>query len=527
MSTPEIMDGGDVLIVGAGLAGLYTALKLSPRPVTVLAAAPLKKGSSSSWAQGGVAAAIGKRDSSESHAKDTHIAGAGINDSEIVDLLTKDAAKRIEDLIKLGVSFDRDEDGELVLGREAAHSARRIVRVKGDMAGREIMTSLVGAVSVDPAITVIENHLAVELALCEEQVCGVYATKAGSTTPILITARAVLIATGGVGHLYQVTTNPKAVRGEGLGMAARAGADIADPEFVQFHPTAMAVGRDPAPLATEALRGEGATIINEKGERFLSALHEDAELAPRDIVTRGIFAEMQTGEKVYLDCREAVGAEFPERFPTVFEYCRQADINPVTDPIPIAPAQHYHMGGVLTDENGRTSLSGLWAVGEVSSTGAHGANRLASNSLLEAVVFGARAAHDIDQNIPQIPDTSSQIFKTKIDHELAESLLPELRRLMSTYVGVIRKGAGLRLALQEFAVLEAEAGYTAPFSNMVAAAKMIASAALLRTESRGGHYRSDYVETDPDQAKRTVMTLSVTEAVVVEVLEATIGAAHG
>jgi L-aspartate oxidase len=320
--------------------------------------------------------------------------------------------------------------------------------------------------------------------------------------------------------LFKVTTNPQAIRGEGLGMAALAGAEIADPEFVQFHPTAIDVGKDPAPLATEALRGEGATLLNSKGERFMTGLHADAELAPRDVVTRGNFAQIQAGEKVFLDTRDVVGAKFEEKFPTVYGYCKEAGIDPVTDTIPVVPAQHYHMGGILTDENGKTSLPGLWAVGEVTSTGAHGANRLASNSLLEATVFGHRAAEDFLRAdlAPAIAHTPKPSLK--MDRAAAERCLPHLRQTMTDQAGVIRNGNGLRSAIRDIAILEAEAGYTAPFINMATTAKLIVTAALLRTESRGGHYRTDYPDTDPEQAERTFFDIRQMRAVEETVLDA-------
>ncbi len=291
------------------------------------------------------------------------------------------------------------------MGREAAHSANRIVHVAGDRAGAEVTRTLALTALKTPSIKILEGYHAVELAMEDGRIAGLFARhgRGRSARLTLFRAPAVIFATGGLGSLYAVTTNPPESRGEGAGMAARAGAVIADAEFVQFHPTAIAIGRDPAPLATEALRGEGATLIDETGRRFMPAIHPDAELAPRDVVARALHREIAQGHTTYLDCRAAIGASFEQRFPTVYAACREGGIDPATMPIPVAPAAHYHMGGIAADATGRSSLEGLWAIGECASTGLHGANRLASNSLLEALVFGARAAEDIRGHIEARP----------------------------------------------------------------------------------------------------------------------------
>jgi L-aspartate oxidase len=385
-----------IVVVGAGLAGLFTALKLAPLPVTVISAARFGEGASSLWAQGGIAAALAEGDTAEAHAADTIAAGAGIVDEKIALLMAREARERIEDLLFYGVPFDKDLEGRLALGREAAHGRSRILHVKGDTAGRAIMHALTEAVRKTPSITVLERLAARDLLLRERSVAGIELAPADDPRArgFILPASAVMLATGGAGQLYSVTTNPREARGEGIAIAARAGAIIADAEFVQFHPTAINIGRDPAPLATEALRGEGALLINARGERFMRAVHDDAELAPRDVVARAVYREVMSGRGAFLDCR-ALGNTLVEHFPTVVAAARTAGIDPVREPIPVAPAAHYHMGGILTDASGRSTVDGLWACGEVASTGAHGANRLASNSLLEAVVFGARVAKDI------------------------------------------------------------------------------------------------------------------------------------
>src|ERR1700753_765953 len=317
----------DVVIVGGGLAGLFCALKLAPRPVTLISAAPLGQGASSAWAQGGIAAAVAEGDSAEAHAADTVAVGGGIVDEEIALGLAREAGARINDLLRYGVPFDRDLEGKLAVGREAAHSARRIVHVRGDMAGKAIISALTEAVRNTPSIRVIEGFIAEALLTADGAVTGLQLRKADDVTarPLTIASRAVVLATGGIGHLYAVTTNPHEASGLGLAIAARAGAVIADPEFVQFHPTAIMVGRDPAPLATEALRGEGATLINGHGERFMPARHPLAELAPRDIVTRGVFAEIAAGRGAFLDAT-SLGTHFAEKFPTVFASCMSGGI---------------------------------------------------------------------------------------------------------------------------------------------------------------------------------------------------------
>jgi L-aspartate oxidase len=499
----------DVVIVGGGLAGLFCALKLAPRPVTVIAAAPLGQGASTAWAQGGIAAAVAEGDSAEAHAADTIAVGAGLVDEAVAHGLAREAAARIHDLLDYGVPFDRDLEGRLAVSREAAHSARRIVHVRGDMAGQAIIAALIKAVRATPSIRVIEGYSAEALLTNGGAVVGLQMRKVNDATakPLTISARAVVLATGGIGHLYAVTTNPAEASGLGLAIAARAGALIADPEFVQFHPTAIMVGRDPAPLATEALRGEGATLINDRGERFMLALDPLAELAPRDIVARGVFAEIAAGRGAFLDARVALGAHFKAEFPTVYQSCISAGIDPATMPIPIAPAAHYHMGGIAVDVFGRSSLKGLWAAGEVSCTGAHGANRLASNSLLEAVVFAARIAEDIDGRAFGTHSSRFDPSPMLPNAPLNAAQQPQLRQLMSAHVGVVRDGDGLATAVRRLAAIETHASSIA-LLNMATTALLVATAAWARIESRGAHYRSDYPADNPSLGDRTMTTLA-------------------
>ncbi len=508
----------DVIIIGGGIAGLFCALKLSPRPVTVLTAAPIGQGASSAWAQGGIAAAVAEGDTTEAHARDTIAAGAGLVDEVLAREMTREAPDRVRDLLAYGVPFDRTLEGRLAVGREAAHSARRIVHVQGDLAGRAIMDALGAAVRSTPSIQLLEGYVAEDLVVTGSRVAGVLARADGGELATL-QANAVVLATGGIGHLYAVTTNPRQASGIGLAIAARAGAVLADTEFVQFHPTAIAVGHDPAPLASEALRGEGAILVNGAGEPFMRHIHPAGDLAPRDVVARGVFAEIAAGRGAYLDARVAVGKEFPQRFPTVYASCKAAGIDPVHTLIPVAPAAHYHMGGVRTDARGRSSLAGLWAAGEVASTGVHGANRLASNSLLEAVVFAARAAEDIS-GMPAHSTTRVRAPSgAGASRASAATSTHELRTLMSRQVGVIRDGGGLATALVAIGQIERDAKSHA-IRNMATAALLVAAAAFARRESRGAHWRSDYPLTDPALAQRRSLTLAEARTIAAEATQA-------
>jgi L-aspartate oxidase len=474
----------DVVIAGAGLAGLFLALKLAPRPVTVLSPAQLGEASASAWAQGGLAAALTADDSPALHAADTIAAGAGLVDPAIAALVAEDGPARVRDLLELGVPFDRSADGALSLSLEAAHSRPRVARVSGDLAGKAIMDALIAAARARTHIEILEGTAAVALALDGEGgVCGVVCRDAsGREQPLA--ARETVLATGGVGGLWAVTTNPKEARGAGLGMAFAAGALVADVEFVQFHPTAIAIDRDPAPLATEALRGEGARLVNEDGAPFMTRYDPAGELAARDIVARAIHREREAGRGAYLDARSAIGAHFPERFPTVFAACMAAGLDPRTQPIPVAPAAHYHMGGVVSDAWGRATLAGLSVVGECASTGAHGANRLASNSLLESVVFSNRIAERLREDALRAAGAPRP---HAVAPALPEAARAPLRALMQRDVGVDRDKAGLARACETIAAAQRAHG---PAHDLIAMS-LIARAALARCERRGGHYRSD------------------------------------
>ena len=490
-----IFDGP--VILGAGLAGLTAAL--AAKHALVLSPTPLATGCSSAWAQGGMAAALSDDDAPALHAADTQAAGAGLCDPRAVELLTTEGPDAVRALAALGAPFDT-KNGAFTLSLEAAHSKARVARVGGDGAGAAIMAAVIATVRATPSIEVREGARARRLLQdTTGRVIGVLAEIDGALVEIL--SPTVILATGGIGGLYAVTTTPAQVRGEGLGLAALAGATIADPEFVQFHPTAIDIGRDPAPLATEALRGEGAILRNTDGRAFMADYHAAKELAPRDVVARAIHAERAAGRGAFLDATQAVGAHFPHEFPAVFAACMSAGIDPRVQPIPVTPAVHYHMGGVATDLDGRTSLEGLLAAGECASTGVHGANRLASNSLLEAAVFGARAGR-----VARELAMGGEPLAAEPTPDLPDAALQILRQAMSRDAGVIRDADGLARLVAVLDALEAAHG-AAP---TLVAAQLIARAALARQESRGGHFRADFP--DAVAAERTFVALQDQES---------------
>lgn len=502
-----------VVIVGAGLAAVYAALKLAPTPVVMISPEPLGTGASSAWAQGGVAAAMDAADSPEAHADDTERAGAGAVLRDVAEFVTRSARDHILDLTDLGTGFDRTADGGYILSQEAAHSAARVVRVKGDQAGAEIMRALITELRQTPSVQVLEGAQAIRLETMDGRVTGVHLSSSdGASEPVLLRSPAVLLAGGGSGGLYALTTNPARIRGEVIGMAARAGASIADAEFVQFHPTAIHANEDPAPLATEALRGEGATLINRHGQRFMVEIHPDAELAPRDVVARAVYMQTQAGNEPALDTRSVLGSRISDEFPAVAKACEQNGLDPVTEPIPVAAAAHYHMGGVATDLRGRSSIPGLWACGEAASTGLHGANRLASNGLLEALVFARACAQDIAKTVPATDAPQARIDFASAKVVSNAGVVRALRRNMTDNVGVVRDAQGLRQALTKIAELETLSADSESGLNMTATATLIAAAALMRQESRGAHYRLDFPNSYPGPGRRSSLTLDEAKA---------------
>jgi len=493
------------LVVGAGVAGLTVALGL-PRAYVVT----VPDMGSTWWAQGGIAVALSEDDSPRRHADDTMSVGAGLGVRKVVDLLTGGGPKAVEDLIGLGAVFDRDEEGDLLLGREGGHQTRRVIHADGDATGAEVMRVLTAAVAGSDTVTTIQQRV-VDLVMIDDRVAGVV-TADGKRREVLL-APAVVLATGGAGRLYSRTTNPPGVTGDGIVMAGRAGARLADLEFVQFHPTALLAGKDPMPLLTEALRGEGALLVDGHGRRFMDQYHPMAELAPRDIVARAIFWQHDKAQGAYLDARSII--DFSERFPTVNAHAHSVGLNPAEHLLPVSPAAHYYMGGIDTDVNGRTSVPGLWAVGECSSTGAHGANRLASNSLLEGLVFGARVSASVASDLVEPvgePMAPKEAFDLPV---VAGPALEEMRQIMWDRVGLVRTGDGLWEARNHILELESVLRRTIAGRVAVELSLMVVLAALRRSESRGGHYRADYPELDPMQEHRTLIDPTRAEMVAV------------
>jgi L-aspartate oxidase len=490
---------GRPVVVGAGVAGLMTALELAPRPVVVLSKAPLGSEGSTLWAQGGMAAALGRDDRPALHAADTMAAGDGLCDVAIVDRFARAAPGTIEKLERLGVHFDRKPDGDFALGLEAAHSRSRIAHVGGDGAGRELMRALVAVAREMPSIAILEGFEARRLLVEDNAARGVLAI--GPAGPAVFPTDKVVIATGGIGGLYAESTNPLGSFGQGLALAARAGAVLADMEFVQFHPTALDVPTRPVPLISEAVRGEGAKLINERGERFMAEI-PGAEFAPRDVVARAIWRLRMSGGRAFLDARAAIGEEFAARFPAIATACHAAGIDPAREPIPVRPAQHYHMGGIAVDAEGRSSVAGLWACGEAASTGLHGANRLASNSLAEAAVDAAIVARSIDA-----AKSGTLARRRRVSDPGAADPAP-VRPILSRAAGVPRHGETLAAAI---APLLEMAASNQPAADPAAVALMIAVAALRREHSLGAHYRTDF-PLAPAAPVRSRLTLDETFA---------------
>lgn len=479
-SAPEV-DGRPV-VVGSGLAGLVTAWALAPEPCVLVSAGALGVGSASGWAQGGLAAAVAPDDDPELHAADTLAAGAGLGDPSAVRRITGAAPAIVELLVALGVPFDRHADGSLVLGLEGGHGRHRIVHVDGDRTGAGITRTLVDVVRRLPSVTVLEQRRASRVELADDgSVTGV--TLAGASGAQRLRTRRVVLATGGAAAIYAHTTNPLGSHGHGLALAARAGATLADLEFVQFHPTALDVGRDPMPLLTEALRGAGGRLLAD-GERFVD------ELQPRDVVACAVWEQLRSRRRVILDVRSVPG--LAEQFPGLMTVCAELGLDPRADLLPVRPAAHYHAGGVLTDARGRTDVPGLWAAGEVACTGLHGANRLASNSLLEAAVAGRAVAHDLDSepgaaDPPWCPAERTSRLPDPATRESSSPPHPpslhSVRALMSRHVGVLRDEEGLRAA--ERALQPHLQG------DHALVAWLVTRAARRRQASCGGHRRSD------------------------------------
>lgn len=529
----------ELLVIGAGLAGLSTALAAAPRKVTILTKTASLGSGSSWWAQGGVAAVWDKADRVEDHVRDTLEAGDGLGDRELADLLARDGPAVVASLIERGMPFDRNRDGAIDLALEGGHGQRRILHAGGDATGRELSRFLLRLVGTTGSVTMEARAFAWDLVIRDGRVAGLLAYHEDRGW-VLHRTRHVVIASGGSGQLFGRTTNPPEATADGLALAARAGATLKDLEFVQFHPTALAGAKASrvgpgsptdltrTPLLTEALRGEGAFLVDDRGTRFMADLHAHGDLAPRDIVARAVDARIRAGRTVYLDTREAIGAAIAERFPTVHTQCLEAGIDPVGDPIAVTPAAHFHMGGIETDRDGRSDLPGLWAVGEAASTGLHGANRMAGNALLECLSFGPRIAAAIDREGP--PEALAQVGEIALPppppvaatEPVLAAMKGRLHALMYDGVGLVRDATGLGEALAGTALLADQAASLAgadhgvpagrragvrpwgELRNMMLAARLIGEAALAHRGSRGAHWRSDYPERAASWDRRSV-----------------------
>ncbi|WP_405898458.1 L-aspartate oxidase [Streptomyces sp. NBC_00727] len=514
----------DVVVVGSGVAGLTTALRCAAAGLaTVVVTKARLDAGSTRWAQGGIAAALGEGDTPEQHLDDTLVAGAGVCDEAAVRALVTDGPDAVRRLIETGARFDTAEDGSVALTREGGHHRRRIIHAGGDATGAEVSRALVEAVR-EAALHTVENALVLDLLTdAEGRTAGVtlHVMGEGQHDGVgAVNAPAVVLATGGMGQVFSATTNPSVSTGDGVALALRAGAEVSDLEFVQFHPTVLFLGtgsEGQQPLVSEAVRGEGAHLVDAHGTRFMVGQHELAELAPRDIVAKGITRQMQLHgtDHMYLDARHFGAEMWEQRFPTILAACRAHGIDPVTEPIPVAPAAHYASGGVRTDLRGRTTVPGLYACGEVACTGVHGANRLASNSLLEGLVFAERIAADI---VATRPRAGEAVDKEPVFSPL---LAPETRamvqRIMTRGAGVLRSAASLTTATDELEDLHRsaylKAGAAEPktaepgvetweATNLLLVSRVLVAAARQREETRGCHWREDRPERDDEHWRR-------------------------
>ncbi|WP_026414162.1 L-aspartate oxidase [Actinomadura oligospora] len=500
----------DTVVIGSGIAGLVAALRCHERGQRVLLVTKaLLDAGSTRWAQGGIAAALDPADTPGEHLADTLTAGAGVCDEDAVRVLVTEGPAAVRRLADLGAAFDRDASGELELGREGGHHRRRIAHAGGDATGAEISRALRAALK-EHQIEAIENALVLDLIKdAEGRAAGVTLHVMGEGSPSgvgAVRARAVVLATGGLGQVYSATTNPEVSTGDGVALALRAGAEVADLEFVQFHPTPLWLGEDARgrlPLISEAVRGEGAHLIDHDGVRFMVGRHELAELAPRDVVAKGIMNRMhETGASHMLLDGRHFGAEMWERrFPTILAVCRHHGIDPVTEPIPIAPSAHYASGGVRTDLFGRTTVPGLYACGEVARTGVHGANRLASNSLLEGLVYAERIAVAISDDAPEPGEpVTPEPSGAEPPASTGRDVRSEIQQIMTTHAGVLRTADGLATADRELAALAGALGEPGVVgweaSNLHTVASAIVAAGRLREETRGSHWRDDFPDRD-------------------------------
>lgn len=521
----------DFLVIGSGIAGLSYALKVADHGRVAIITKKNRAESNTNYAQGGIAAVTSKEDSFEFHVRDTLEAGAGLCREDVVRVIVQEGPARIAELIELGMQFTEREvpeshgRRELDLGREGGHSKRRILHAK-DITGREIESALLAAIAARPNIEIFEDHVAIDLITTQKlglggrnRCAGVYVLDKKQSQVETFAAPTTLLATGGCGKVYLYTTNPDIATGDGIAMAYRAGAAIANMEFIQFHPTCLYHPKAKSFLISEAVRGEGAVLKTLDGVPFMDQYHPLKSLAPRDIVARAIDSEMKKSgaEHVDLDITDKPARFIMERFPNIYRTCLGYGLDITKEPIPVVPAAHYQCGGVLTDVDGRTEISGLYAVGEVACTGLHGANRLASNSLLEALVCSHRAALQITREKPALPDVKIPSWHSGNASNADESVVvshnwDEIRRAMWDYVGIVRTTKRLLRAQKRIANLQEEiqeyywdfivTSDLLELRNIATVAQLIISSALQRPESRGLHYTLDFPNPDPEWAKR-------------------------
>ncbi|MGM0471521.1 MAG: L-aspartate oxidase [Bacillota bacterium] len=494
----------DFLVIGSGAAGLFSALNLADAGEVLLLTKEQLKDCNTEYAQGGIAAVISEDDTPKSHYRDTVAAGAGLCNPQAVEILVNEGRQRINDLLNLGVNFDR-EGTEVDLTQEGAHSCRRILHANGDATGAEIRSSLIEQVLATDQIKVEPNTFVIDLLTKEERCYGVIAYDKVNDRYLAYYAQAVILATGGAGELYEVTSNPAVATGDGIAMAYRAGAEMMDLEFIQFHPTVLNADAAADFLISEAVRGEGGKLLNQAGDRFMTEYHQLAELAPRDVVARAIYDQIESSQldHVYLDVTELEPDFIKQRFPTIYKTCLQAGIEMSEDYIPVRPGAHYLMGGIKTNIVGETNISGLYACGETASLGVHGANRLASNSLLDGLVYAYRTAQQVRARMQESNLNYDQL-EIKYQQQSrgaakdVTEIKSQLQSLLIDQVGIIRSQDKLEMAkdkLEEWAqYLEYDFSSPAVYEvqNLITVALLVVRAALIREESRGAHYRSDY-----------------------------------